>query len=735
MSMIKKSLDNDSVTRSGVKASKRGQQGAVWALMLILMIGFFTVLALVFNIYLIFREDREQERIARSAAVVALKSYVRAGPQFHEKKRITYALEAASKVLNVEVGSADPIGQFTMPSESRQQFEESVAMPNTPVTIKLSDSLEGDTASEAVITLGAATRYIDAAGASTYSLKPFSLQDPYIAVPSRAQIDRIVGARVSIEGLSQTSRKTLLPQLLGFHELFRKKSEIMVVFDYDVAEEAQPLQVPEVEISTSPPVFNPPAGINPSVVSYTMSMDLVISDTGPSWRSVFNSGDIDYVPGVFSRCPALFISGTDNPPANRLYIVHCTSDDINRHEGTSFLAAHGVPFNITWTVANGALKTYINGALDPTGSFTGSFRWAEQLWRWNAYLAQHPTRSANVAGSVKVKNVYWWNRALSEGEVRSIETISKGKDISSEYKFVDCTKWHEISRSECSASCGGGTQVVTERFGCGDAGSPTRNRSVPCNTRQCASCQFGGREFSHGEAGIFYTRSSVACGESCSAFEEARRCIDGTMSGSATLASCTPTICRDCSLDGQTVPHNTSRTFFSAASVSCTNECSGVGGTRTCFNGNLSGSASFNKASCTKNACRSCSAGGVVVNHGQSGTFYASSSVGCGSTCSSELRGCNDGALSGSFTNTSCSVGACCSGQNTLYCPNPTTDNQAINQGCWANKIIATYGQWNVNDNRGRCQNKNTEISYKYFDSCNNYVGESARFVVQTTCN
>src|SRR3989338_355984 len=50
---------------------------------------------------------------------------------------------------------------------------------------------------------------------------------------------------------------------------------------------------------------------------------------------------------------------------------------------------------------------------------------------------------------------------------------------------------------------------------------------------------------------------------------------------------------------------------------------------------------------------------GGSINHGQSATAYAASSVSCGSSCSSQTRTCNLGTLSGSYQYGSCSVATC----------------------------------------------------------------------------
>src|SRR3989344_4984398 len=61
-----------------------------------------------------------------------------------------------------------------------------------------------------------------------------------------------------------------------------------------------------------------------------------------------------------------------------------------------------------------------------------------------------------------------------------------------------------------------------------------------------------------------------------------------------------------CTLDGVTVLHGQSWIFYSTNTVQSPNTCSSVAQTRTCTNGTLSGSNTYNRASCTV-------AGGVVT--------------------------------------------------------------------------------------------------------------------------
>ena len=107
-----------------------------------------------------------------------------------------------------------------------------------------------------------------------------------------------------------------------------------------------------------------------------------------------------------------------------------------------------------------------------------------------------------------------------------------------------------------------------------------------------------------------------------------------------------------------TVANGASVTAYAASSVGCGGSCSSQ--TRTCSNGSLSGS--YGNTSCSVNACSGCSLPwGGSINHGDSVTAYAASSVACGSSCTSEseTRSCNNGSLSGSYGNSSCAVGTC----------------------------------------------------------------------------
>jgi len=72
-----------------------------------------------------------------------------------------------------------------------------------------------------------------------------------------------------------------------------------------------------------------------------------------------------------------------------------------------------------------------------------------------------------------------------------------------------------------------------------------------------------------------------------------------------------------CTLDGVTVAHGQSRTFYSTNSVPAGQSCSSVAQTRTCTNGTLSGSNTYNKASCSVSSGDGGTAGASCTYNGQ----------------------------------------------------------------------------------------------------------------------
>jgi type II secretory pathway pseudopilin PulG len=186
--------------------------------------------------------------------------------------------------------------------------------------------------------------------------------------------------------------------------------------------------------------------------------------------------------------------------------------------------------------------------------------------------------------------------------------------------------------------CNNGSWVA-ESASCVPAAPPADCTGTPCGT------------IAHGATCTAYQNSTEPFGGSCTS--ETRTCTNGALSGSYTNASCTVSGGANCTgTPCGTIAHGATCTAYQNSTEpfggSCTSE------TRTCTNGALSGS--YTHASCTVSSPASCSSPCGTIAHGATCTAYLNSSEPYGGSCSSETRTCNNGVLSGSYTHTSCSV-------------------------------------------------------------------------------
>ena len=173
-----------------------------------------------------------------------------------------------------------------------------------------------------------------------------------------------------------------------------------------------------------------------------------------------------------------------------------------------------------------------------------------------------------------------------------------------------------------------------------------------CNVSTNQGCVFGGQSLAHGQKTIAFKNSSVGTGQGCES--EVRTCSNGSLSGSYSYSSCVINQPKSCLFAGKTLANKESVTAFSQSSVVSGQSC--IQETRVCTDGALSGSYQY--SSCAQDKAVSCLFNGLTIVHGQSITAYSSSTVGSNSSCSSETRTCNNGQLSGTFTYSSCSVSA-----------------------------------------------------------------------------
>ena len=108
-----------------------------------------------------------------------------------------------------------------------------------------------------------------------------------------------------------------------------------------------------------------------------------------------------------------------------------------------------------------------------------------------------------------------------------------------------------------------------------------------------------GGELAHGGEVLAYAVASAPCGSTCAA--ETRRCDNGRLSGSGLWPSCQVAACASCPLPwGGALPHGQSTLAWTSSSVPCGGTCTSQ--TRICDNGTLSGSATA--ASCTPAPCQ-----------------------------------------------------------------------------------------------------------------------------------
>lgn len=222
---------------------------------------------------------------------------------------------------------------------------------------------------------------------------------------------------------------------------------------------------------------------------------------------------------------------------------------------------------------------------------------------------------------------------------------------------------------------------------------------------QC-SLPWGGT-INNGQSTTAYASSSVPFGNTCSS--ETRTCSGTTLSGSYQYGSCSVQAGASCNLPwGGSIASGASTVAYAASSVAYGSSCSSE--TRYCTNGTLSGS--YTNSSCTVQGPASCGLpwGGSIAS-GQSVTAYAASSVAYGSSCTSQTRSCSNGSLSGSYQYSSCSVQAAAS--CSLPWGGSISNGQSVT--AYASTSVA-YGSSCSSQSR-TCSNGTLSGSYQY-NSC-----------------
>lgn len=123
-----------------------------------------------------------------------------------------------------------------------------------------------------------------------------------------------------------------------------------------------------------------------------------------------------------------------------------------------------------------------------------------------------------------------------------------------------------------------------------------RNGATITCVENPAGCVFAGNTLNHGDTVTAYRNSGVPFGDDCNAATnvETRSCNNGTLTGSFTNDSCATGTPNSCTAPwGETIAHGASVTAYETNIQPATGECNSQ--QRTCNNGTLSGTFTFNQ--------------------------------------------------------------------------------------------------------------------------------------------
>ena len=171
----------------------------------------------------------------------------------------------------------------------------------------------------------------------------------------------------------------------------------------------------------------------------------------------------------------------------------------------------------------------------------------------------------------------------------------------------------------------------------------------PSNPTQF-NCNFAGGTVPDGGSVIAYQSPNVAAGQLCAS--QTRFCNNGLLSGFYAYMSCQVQEATDCQFNGNSIANGTSVTTYQSSTVPFGQSCQSE--QRFCTNGVLGGTYPFQ--SCSEAGPASCAFNGSDVPHGGVITAFMADTVPIGSTCSSQVRSCFNGVLSGTYANSSCTV-------------------------------------------------------------------------------
>lgn len=196
----------------------------------------------------------------------------------------------------------------------------------------------------------------------------------------------------------------------------------------------------------------------------------------------------------------------------------------------------------------------------------------------------------------------------------------------------------ELGRSQVG-HCNDGTFAI-----------PAQYKFATCAVTPEKTCALDGIVYPGGTSRAFYSTAIAPTGHACTEYDQVRKCTNGVWNGTATYnkAVCAPAGQAYCRLGSTYVAHTKTITAYYLNVVPFGNTCAQYDQVRTCWNGALGGSYAY--TSCSVTAPKSCTLDGKTVTHDNSSTFYSVEQAPSGQTCAmnAQTRACYDGVLSGS---------------------------------------------------------------------------------------
>ena len=165
----------------------------------------------------------------------------------------------------------------------------------------------------------------------------------------------------------------------------------------------QAIQVAEqtISVATPPTITTQPTGIT-ATGSFTLSMDINVSASVPGWVCVFGQGP-------HPRHPGVWINNAAVPGGIRFHMGAAAADYTS-------VFTFGEYFNMTavYDATSSTLTLYKNGVANgsttvASGQYTPP---TPTNFEWNQQKVTAPT--------IKVKNTYWFNKALTAAEVTTL---------------------------------------------------------------------------------------------------------------------------------------------------------------------------------------------------------------------------------------------------------------------------------------------------------------------------